>query len=360
MREMPRDVSVLRIYESVRTMHVEQLHHMIPGHLIYRDHMYDWHFDDGTVPYPMHRASRPSIARAILGMRSGTVELNEPLMIRAWPTLLVTALALTTAKTVLRRPIVVSAYAIENNPPVPAVASYTHLPTAWVRWPTTAMIRLLCRSLDRIAFGTPAAERNLRTFAATSLPRDVMTMLELPTPCPVCLLRKERIVVALGEFSHRKGILHTMAAWDQLPVGHGLRLVMIGMGPLTDRVLRWADPRMDVDVLVDPPRQRIHDVLARARTLVLLSTSSARWREQIGLPITEGLAHGCEIVSTADTGFAPWLADHGHRIVESAASADVAGAIMDSTAGPDRAEDITTPLPDEDTRVTIDRWMHRR
>lgn len=349
--------TVLRLYESVRTAHVELLAAMVPGVLLYRETMYDWHI--GAVPpVPVHQASRLGVVRAILRTRARFVEINEPLMIRAWPSLLCQAGALWVARRVLRRPITVTTYAIENNPPIPAVASVTRLPERVVAWPTTAVVRLLCRSVDRMAFGTPDAEANYRRIAGASLPRHVTSVLELPMRCATCALTKEDVVLALGEFSERKGTPRVMAMWEALPPRHGLHLTMIGTGPLTDVVLDWAADRRDVRVLVDPPRAAIHAELARASTLVLLSRSSARWREQIGLPLMEGLAHGCDVVTTSDTGYAEWLVAHGHQVVDGDAPRVVADAVARPTGSAERVDAVLHSLPHADSRVTIDRWLH--
>lgn len=71
--------------------------------------------------------------------------------------------------------------------------------------------------------------------------------------------------------------------------------------------------------------------------LILLSQRVGSFREQVGFPITDGLAHGCEIIATSETGVAGSLAEHGHSVVapEAPASrvADEIGAAFDRAGG---------------------------
>jgi glycosyltransferase involved in cell wall biosynthesis len=89
---------------------------------------------------------------------------------------------------------------------------------------------------------------------------------------------------------------------------------------------------------------------------VLPSQPSATWREQVGLPIVEGLSYGCTIVTTTETGLAGWLSEHGHRVV--AADADdgeLAAAVAAALLNP--VEDVVASLPDHDGRLAADAWM---
>jgi glycosyltransferase involved in cell wall biosynthesis len=82
--------------------------------------------------------------------------------------------------------------------------------------------------------------------------------------------------------------------------------LVIGAGRLLPEVRAWADGRDDVDLEIDPPRARVHEAMRESSVLVLLSQPHGHWREQVGLPIVEGLAHGCEVVTTSETGLASW------------------------------------------------------
>jgi hypothetical protein len=109
---------------------------------------------------------------------------------------------------------------------------------------------------------------------------------------------------------------------------------------------------------IDPPRTVIHQALRTSGTLILLSQRAGHWREQIGLPIQEGLGHGCEIVATSETGLAGWLGDHGHEVLPTAApAADVATAIDAAMLRATQRHGSLADLPEEDQRFVGDRWM---
>jgi len=113
-----------------------------------------------------------------------------------------------------------------------------------------------------------------------------------------------------------------------------------------------------VRLVVDPPRPEIRDILAHSRVLVLPSQPSPTWREQVGLPIVEGLEQGCAIVATTETGLAPWLQEHGHAVVSrDADAAALARAIIGQVDAGDRAASIVASLPPLDGRLAADAWM---
>jgi glycosyltransferase involved in cell wall biosynthesis len=138
-------------------------------------------------------------------------------------------------------------------------------------------------------------------------------------------------VVFLASLERRKGFDRLVAAWRLLD-DPSLRLTVIGDGPMREdaRKLAAADGR--VTWLSAASREQIHRELRRATVLVLPSVPERYWREQIGLPILEGLAHGCTIVAPTDSGVAPWLLEHGHRCTQptagaAAVAAEIRGAL---------------------------------
>jgi glycosyltransferase involved in cell wall biosynthesis len=106
---------------------------------------------------------------------------------------------------------------------------------------------------------------------------------------------------------------------------------------------------------VDPGRDRIHAVLHEASALVLPSQPSPTWREQVGLPIVEGLSHACTIVTTAETGLADWLRERGHGVaVDPASPAELAEIIRTVLAHPVDPEAVLAALPARDGRLVAD------
>ncbi|GHP17324.1 hypothetical protein RN2511_020600 [Rhodococcus sp. NKCM2511] len=353
------NVPVLRIYESIRSTHLSDLRTMTAGHLLYREKMYDFE-EQLTEHVSIERASRLRTVRRILTANEQFIEINEPFMVRAWPSLLLYTTAARVSRSVLRKRFQLTTYAIENNSPVLPIQELLPLPPSWVKNVVQAICAYIMKPVDRVAFGTPGAASNYRLLVPQLLAKiDVAETLELPTPCTCHGPAKSSNLLFVGEFSDRKGIRQAMRLWDQVWDCPDITFTMIGQGPLLDLVLDWSRAHFRVQVIVDPPREEIHSHLRRASALVLLSQSTPRWREQIGLPIMEGLAHGCEIITTDQTGYAEWLGANGHTVV----SQDVdyrrlAEVILGKIRTPRPAAQIVGTLPLTSSRHDFDRWMN--
>jgi len=349
---------VLRVYDVVRSAHLER--DMVPGDLVYRSANYDF---DPTLAAASsaRRLGRFGIARAVFAHRNGVVEINEPAMVRAWPTTLAVTLTAKISNLFRRGRIELVSYAIENADIAAALSSRLRLPIRVSAILARAVVAPLFRSLDRCAFGTPGSRQTYRDLLGEVDGRSAVFP-ALPSRCP-CLLGlvpvKRPVVVFLGDFSERKGISELMTAWSTAgaPVAtHALCLM--GKGELTEQVLGWAETRAEVEVVVDPSREEIHQRLAEAAVLVLLSQPHPRWREQVGLPILEALAHGCAIVASTETGVAPWLSEHGHRVIDPGAAAQaVAESLSAAATGPARTAEILQSLPLLDGRIAADHWL---
>ncbi|KQU29520.1 hypothetical protein ASH04_17260 [Rhodococcus sp. Leaf233] len=332
---------------------------MLPGHLLYREQMYDFE-EQLTEHVSIERASRLQTVRRILTANEQFIEINEPFMVRAWPSLLLYTTTARVSRSVLRRRFQLTTYAIENNSPVLPIQDLLPIPPSWVKFVVRAICSYIVRPVDRIAFGTPGAASNYRLLVPQLLAKiDVAEALELPTPCTCHGPAKSSNLLFVGEFSDRKGIRQAMRLWDQVWDCPDITFTMIGQGPLLDLVLDWSRAHSRVQVIVDPPREEIHSHLRRASALVLLSQSTPRWREQIGLPIMEGLAHGCEIITTDQTGYAEWLGANGHTVV----SQDVdyrrlAEVILSKIRYPRPPAQIIASLPLTSPRHDFDRWMN--
>ena len=226
------------------------------------------------------------------------------------------------------------------------------------------MLSLLVRCTDRLAFATDDSFEMYRRYVGTAaLAARARVFEALPSPCS-CLSNgslepRPPQVLFVGGLIERKGVQQTMEAWDAFHARQpDATFRMVGKGRLEDQVVAWADGRPEVTVTIDPPRDEIHGVLRQSAVLLLLSQPHGYWREQIGLPILEGLSHGCEIVTTSETGLARWLAGHEHGVVAPAATAD---EVADSIAAAlDRAahrRGSLDDLPPTDQRFAADRWM---
>jgi glycosyltransferase involved in cell wall biosynthesis len=105
----------------------------------------------------------------------------------------------------------------------------------------------------------------------------------------------------------------------------------------------------------------VHAELRRASVVVLPSRRQVAWREQVGLPIVEGLAHGCTVVTTDETGIADWLRRNGHGVIPAASVGELlASVITEAAARPLDARAVCASLPRQDSRLEADSWMFAR
>ncbi|AFM16103.1 glycosyltransferase [Mycolicibacterium chubuense NBB4] len=345
---------------------------MLPGSLYFRKRMYD--FDESALnSIDAREISLFRAAWILATKRLEFIELNEPAMLPAWPSLIVYVSIIRMKRAVIRvvtagrgkqTPPLVVAYAIENNPLIPAFCDFTKLPLFLSHAIALGVFRYVAGCFDRIAFGTRDAQVNYQQLFSSAHRRggaETAHFSPLINACSCGTLSKQRSALFVGEFSERKGIASMLELWDKVrKLSSGSSFVIVGKGELESTVRDWASNKSEVTVLVDPPRSVIHRELRRASLLILLSQSTARWREQIGLPLTEGLSHGCEILTTEKVGFAHWLRAHGHLVVpEKFDRMTVARAVTQRLREPRNPTHIIKVLPPENGRITADRWLHR-
>jgi glycosyltransferase involved in cell wall biosynthesis len=292
-----------------------------------------------------------------------TVELNEPFQLNAWPGLLLHLAAIRTSDALRRRRTVVSSYAIGNDDLAANIAGYTRLPIALCRPLASAMMRVLVGRYDRIAFGIPAAEEVYRQLAGPAL--DTVRTRLFGALAPACAdhplpLTRARRLVFLGSLEARKGVEHLVRAWPAI-AERAEGASVLGKGELADLVSDLAVSDEKVEFLEDPPSEVIHARLAQASVLVLFSQRTPRWREQVGLPILEGLSHGCTVVASTETGIADWLRAHGHTVLDAGAGpAALAETVGDALDRPLPVAEVLASLPPRDTRLDAADWMLAR
>ena len=350
----------VRLYRVVRTAHLDRAHQMEPATILYAERRYDFD-EDLTAGLDLRRTGPLQAARLLLTSDVRAVEVNEPASLHdvRWTAACLSALLL---RSVLRgrRPLIVT-YAIDNADPF-AIPRARGLRPAIGRRLDVWCARFVWRSLDRIAFGTHAAQDSYAAVFGPPRRRATATLVPaVPAPCeeePDVVPDGGRVVF-LGAFVQRKGFELLLAAWPTVRQAvPGARLALIGKGALEDRARAAAAADPTVETLVDPPRRTIHRVLAESSVLVLPSQPSPTWREQVGLPIVEGLAHGCAIVTTDETGLVPWLTGHGHHVVPGTSGAQVlAEAVVTALRAARPAADVRSDLPAEDGRLAADRWL---
>lgn len=358
---------MLRVWDALRTQQLEFLPEMTPGRLIYHTEKYDFS-PEFLDPRTMTREDRLATVRAIARGDYDRLELNEPTMIHLWRRLIPYTVAFRVARTRARLsgsavPLLVL-YAIDNFDARAAFARSGRGPARLRRLVFGGVFRALLRPVDRIAFGTRGSEEMYRSMAGRGLRHVETTMIpELDRPCGCRDSGKDAdLVLFVGALDDRKGILQLMAAWPSVVEARPRsRLVIVGKGRYREQVEGWARGRDDVTFVHDPERAEIHRRYRAARVVVLLSQPHPRWREQVGLPITEGLSHGCLLVASTQTGIADWLAGHGHFTIDPAASvAEISRAVCGALDSPKSPAEVVADLPEETTRITADRWLMRR
>jgi glycosyltransferase involved in cell wall biosynthesis len=351
--------SRVRVYQSVRSAHLERAQSYADATIYYQQRRYD--FDTSLVGgLDLIPAGRRRLFLSLLGSRPTILEINEPLMRSALSFAATAVLAIRLTDALTRRRTTVVSYAIENLDPFIASPPTTR---ARLRRLTERVLSNWCASqLDRIVYGTESARelyqhsrgKQLRRAAAQLIPA-------IPTRCE-CAERIDALphsALFVGALQPRKGFPELARAWPlvkrALP---DASLTVIGKGDLEHAALQLAEQCLDVTVLIDPPRSLVHQHLRQAAVAILLSQRTPRWREQVGLPIVEGLAHGCRIVTTDETGLHGWLVAHGHFAVKpGAGDAEVAAVIESALRGATDAEAVLGDLPAVDGRLAADRVL---
>lgn len=348
-----------RLYRSVRTAHLERAHLLAPAAIIYQDRRYDF-ASELTEGLEIIQAGPLRAAMIIFRSPISTLEINEPVMLDSLPTTLL-ALTAIRLKSLIGAPRAdIVSYAIANRNPFKYQADLKFKTRIRRRLERIAF-SLVYRRIDRVVFGTDASEDLYGRLHSSVSKAATANIPALPAPCDCADSDPDGCsrVVFLGAMDHRKGMSQLLEAWpiaaQQCPEA---TLTLLGKGPLEGKANAAAlqDPR--IDVVLDPERTEIHRQLRQAHVLVLPSQPSPTWREQIGLPILEGLAHGCSIVTTSQTGIAKWLTAHDHSVIDPAAGTDVLAAAIVAQIDAERpAHDVMRTLPPVDGRIAADDWL---
>ena len=351
----------VQLYRTVRSAHLERARALGGVTILHRSRRYD--FDPALADGVDLVAAGPwRAALLLLRSRVTTLEVNEPLMLSAAPTTLVAVAASRLGAALRGRRLRVVAYAIENRDPAPPAAGARG---RWRRARARALAGAVARCLDRIAYGTPGSQDlHLRLLARQLRRAEQRLVTTVPAPCSCAGARgpvRPGSVAFVGALEERKGFDVLARAWPAVVAARpGSTLTIIGSGRLEGTARELASATTGVDLVVDPPRSVVHEVLGGAAVLVLLSRQTPRWREQVGLPLLEGLADGCAVVTTADTGIAPWLAEHGHTVLDPGAGPHAAAAalvaVLDAARTP---ASVLADLPGDDGRAAAAAWLRR-
>lgn len=352
----------VKLYHQARTVHLERALDARDVTILYAVQRYDFDLDLARRADVRQLGDGPA-ALLVARSRPEVLEVTEPAYLPGVRRAALAVAALRATTTLRRRPgPLVVTYAIANSDPR----------REWVprgprqrlsRSVSIALSRWLYARCDRVAFGTSAAEEVYRQLYRPPRRQERVVIPALPAPCgcddrPV---RRAGSLLFVGAFVERKGFPALLRAWPTVAATlPNATLHLVGTGRLVEsaRALAAADERVVLDE--DPPRDVIHRALRTAAVLILPSAPMPTWREQIGLPILEGLQHGCTVVTTAETGLADWLREHGHVVIDSGAEADaLAAALVAALDSPLDPSAVLADLPDRDGRQAAEDWLHR-
>jgi glycosyltransferase involved in cell wall biosynthesis len=347
------------VYESLRSAHLERAHQLAPASILGRTRRYD--FDPSLAEgLDVHRVGTSGAVMTVLRSSLTAIEVNEPLMLSCVVRTAAVVAAARAVGMVRRERAVLVSYAIENRNPWEGPASRGLRARARAALRRIAS-RYVARQLDRVAYGTEAAA----SLYASVLGEDMTAVsrlvpaLSAPCHCAPAATVPSGGVLFLGALTQRKGVDRLLEAWaDVVAARPDASMVVVGAGPLESLVRERALSDPTVEMLLSPPRIEVHRLLRQASVLVLLSQPMPSWREQVGLPIVEALAHGCTVVTTDQTGLAAWLGAHGHHVLPAAASSrDVAGSIVEALVQGRSRSSVLADLPAADGRLEADAWL---
>jgi len=354
-----RPVTHVQLFDVARTAHFERILRSGTGTIVlYSQRRYD--FDtELAARVGARRAGTVGAFWYTLRHDIDVLEIAEPLLVRAAPRSLAAIVGARLRASFRRTDVSVVTYAIENKDPRDGAASLPDKARVKLRI-QRLFVRSVWRALDRVAFGTSQArdlyEQLLGTNRAT---RRLIPALPVADATVLGSHVREPIITFLGEFSERKGFPHLLRAWPTVKTAEpGARLVLIGKGVGAEEARELGGRDDAVSVEIDPPRGRIFELLTQSKILALPSQPRPRWREQVGLPIVEALEKGCLIVTTAETGLATWLDEHGHAVVTDPADTDALADALIAALQSDRTPaDVLADLPASDGRAEAERWI---
>ncbi|MBD8703979.1 glycosyltransferase family 4 protein [Frigoribacterium sp. CFBP 13712] len=362
MTDRHADPGALMVIPEARSAHLERLRERPADKMLYLASKPD--FDADLATGQANKVTLLSACWRVALTRSLVLEMPEPLWLRFFPKFALLGLIYKATNPLRRGRGRVVVYAIENNG-LDQLLSPDASRGKRVVGPALRMaIRTISNLvLDRICFGSPGSEATYAQLRLT--PRlDKTTILELPAAADETTTGADQAVLFVGALEERKGVRQLMEAWEGVErLCSDAHLTIVGDGPLRAAVEAWQGVRPQTRRYEGQLDRRELDIVYRRHSVLAApSIREGRWREQIGLPIKEGLARGLHVVTTSETGLAPWLSQHGHGVLQGSQEPDMQLRLMSSilnalsiTRDPRL---ITSDLPRLDGRTAAREWLH--
>jgi glycosyltransferase involved in cell wall biosynthesis len=356
---------VIRFYPEARTAHLERAAEMAPATTMYLHARGDFDRTLAEGRPDFQQVSFLRLVARVVRSPPRVLEVPEPMWFRYSPHVIVLLWCLALVRPLRQRRTRVVSYVIENSPVDRRPRPLARFPRFLWLIAARSVVALQAGRLDKVVFGTAGARATLMAAVTDRqrkrLARISRTIEAVPSACG-CLSehaeeRRTNQVLFLGALEHRKGVDILLDAWTlvqkELPES---RLTIGGKGPMADLVSSRVDGDSSINFVRDAARNEVHAMLRAAQVVVLLSQPSGRWREQVGLPLVEGVAHGCRIVTTDESGMAGWLRDQGQTVIAAPTppllAAEALVEVMRSANHNPRYA-----LADVDGRLEADAWL---
>ncbi|MBF4633038.1 glycosyltransferase family 4 protein [Agreia pratensis] len=320
------------------------------------------HYDLGSteIPAEFHSATLGQAVKRVLTSDAETFELPEPVWARYALQTVILAMMWRVNRLWRGRLGRARLYAIENNDPIVALLGRS-VPSALRAVLAAALGLMILISYERIAFGSEGAKSAYESLPfVNSITSD--TFVELPARTGSLPARPSTAskAIFIGNLEPRKGLPTLLEAWPQVEAENpAFHLTIVGAGPFEQQVARWAAQKPSSrSFLGRVEHSHIDSLLDQSDVVIVPSERDGRWREQIGLPIVEGLSRGLTIVTTDETGLASWLRTAGHVVLASpSAPAELSRGVLVALSDPLPKQQVIASLPDEEGRVRAAHWL---
>jgi len=357
-----------KYYPVARTVHLERMSEGVKNELWFTHTRADW---DLTLYARTRRAKKVTLVSVLWRILTGPrlcLEVTEPLAFSSALSLTLISLA-AQARNVLtgNQTITFVSYAIENLDPIQKLHIKFKLPKSIVKKVLSTYIQITTQNMRRIAFGTNAS---LEIYKAVIGEDDFEKGLKdgkylyFPPFLPAAKLPEIDVrdpfkFGFVGPLEARKGYDFVIDAWAEVRELFPLASLDIYTPSIPNSEL-MSKLKLDsrITVFVQSPRANVLAAYSGFHVLLMPSRRTSVWKEQIGLPIIEGLSHGCEIVATTESGISEWLANYRHQVLDSDySSAELVEAMSKAITSDRPREEITHALPQKDGRTVAEEWM---